>query len=158
MKHTSIFTLAPSDHPKDPIVLERGYKLWSTFAWCIACIYARSNSHDTAGGQSWVKIATKTNGTWYVKSGSGHFAQGGALLARYLIGKRAQVRSEVVAYQGPVRRYAASATVYSLPSIINGMKAVVSRDKEADKRQAARKVNLADLIAARVKRNKEGGA
>lgn len=151
MKQPKIFTLAPSDHPKDPAVLEHGYKIWSTFK--SSCngrrFLIRSNKPDTAGGQKWSVIAERVDGTWHVKSGLGHFSQGGALLARYLIGKRAQIRSEAKPYQGSVRRYAASGTVYSLPSLLNNGQAVVSRDKEADKRQATRKQSLADLMAAR---------
>jgi hypothetical protein len=156
----TIFTLAPSDHPTDPATLEAGYKLWSTFRKSSngKTFYVRSNRLDSAGGQTWHVIAEKVSGVWRVKAGQGFFSQGGQLLARYLISKRAKVRSEVVAYQGSVRRYAATAKVYSLPSILNGFRAVVSRDKLADMRSAARKVSLAELLAAREQRSNEGGA
>jgi hypothetical protein len=155
----TIFTLAPSDHPTDPATLEAGYKLWSTFAKSKdgKRFFVRSNREDTAGGQSWHLIAERIGGVWHVSKGNGFFAQGGQLLSRYLISKRAKVRSEVVAYQGKVKRYAATAKVYSLPSILNGYKAVVSRDKLADMRSKARKVSLADMLAAREER-KKGGA
>lgn len=156
----SIFTLAPSDHPTDPTVLEHSYKLWSTFAWSIdrQRIFVRSNKPETAGGQRWVAIAENDGVTWHVSRGEGLLGQGGALLARYLIGKRSKVRSEVAAYAGKVRRYKATPRVYSLPSILNGMQAVVSRDKLADERSAERKISLADMIAAREARTKEGSA
>ena len=156
----SIFTLAPSDHSTDPAVLEAGYKLWSTFAKSIdgKRFFVRSNLPETAGGQSWHLIAERISGVWHVSKGNGFFAQGGQLLSRYLISKRAKVRSEVVAYQGKVRRYPATAKVYSLPSILNGYTAVVSRDKLADMRSKARKVSLADMLAAREERKKGGEA
>ncbi len=156
----TIFTLAPSGHPKDPTVLEHSYKLWSTFAMSKdkVRIFVRSNKQNTAGGQSWHVIATSVNGTWYVGRGEGFLGQGGALLSRYLISKRGKVRSAVQPFAGKVRRYKATAKVYSLPSILNGMQAVVSRDKLADKRSAERKTSLADMIAARAERTKEGSA
>ncbi len=164
-----IFTLAPSDHPTDPTVLEAGYKLWSTFAQSKdgSSFYVRSNRTDTAGGQTWHIIAVRVQVlnpktqrvrlVWRIQPGSGFLRQGGQLLARYLISKRLKVRSEVIAYQGKVKRYDATAKVYSLPSILNGFRAVVSRDKLADQRSAGRKVSLADMLAARKQRN-EGGA
>jgi hypothetical protein len=138
----AIFTLAPKGHPTNPAELEAGYKLWST--------YARSID------QAWHIIAEQTNGTWYVDRGLGFFAQGGMLLARHLIDSGKRVRSQMTAYQGRVEYYPATAKVYSLPSILNGMRAVVSRDKQADMRHAARKMSLADMIAAREAR--KGGA
>jgi len=156
----TIFTLAPSDHPTDPMELEHGYKLWSTFARSHDGLryFVRSNRTDTAGGQSWHLIAEKTGKVWHVKSGNGFFSQGGQLLSRWLISKRSKVRSEVIAYQGKVRRYKATAKVYSLPSILNSYRAVVSRDKQADIRSAKRKVSLAEMLAAREARKQEGGA
>jgi len=157
---TTIFTLAPADHPTDPCILEHGYKLWSTYARSLdGCrVFVRSNLATTAGGQTWHLIAEQTNGVWYVDRGLGFLAQGGMLLARYWIDSGQCVRCQVVAYQGKVCHYKATAKVYSLPSILNGMVAVVSRDKQADKRQAARKTSLADMIAAREARAKKGGA
>jgi hypothetical protein len=160
---SAIFTLAPKGHPTNPAILEAGYKLWSTYrqgdTTCTNRFYVRSNLAETAGGQNWHLIAEATiDGTWYVDRGLGFLAQGGMLLARFLIDRGMRVRSQVVAYQGKVCHYPATAKVYSLPSILNGMVAVVSRDNEADRRQAARKVSLADMIAARVERAKKGGA
>jgi hypothetical protein len=154
----AIFTLAPKGHPTNPAELEAGYKLWSTYARSIdgLRIFVRSNLATTAGGQAWHIIAEQTNGTWYVDRGLGFFAQGGMLLARHLIDSGKRVRSQMTAYQGRVEYYPATAKVYSLPSILNGMRAVVSRDKQADMRHAARKMSLADMIAAREAR--KGGA
>jgi len=157
---TTIFTLAPSDHPTDPTVLENGYKLWSTYVYSLDCerLFVRSNREDSAGGQSWHLIAERTAGTWYVNSGRGFLSQGGMLLARYLIDGGVKVRSQATAFKGHVSRYEGTAKVYSLPSILNGMQAVVSRDKLADQRSAARKGSLADMIAANKARKaqKEG--
>ena len=165
-----IFTLAPHDHPTDPAVLETGYKLWSTFRKSSdgQTFYVRSNRTDTAGGQTWHVIAVRVQVlnpktqrirlVWSIASGSGFFAQGGQLLGRYLISKRFKIRSEVRAYPERVKCYAATAKVYSLPSILNKFKAVVSRDKLADQRSAARKVSLAEMLAAREERTKKGGA
>lgn len=159
----SIFTLAPKGHPTNPVVLEAGYKLWSTYRQCtdtdLHRFYVRSNLAETAGGQDWHLIAEVTiDGTWYVDRGLGFLAQGGMLLARFLIDRGFRVRSQVAAYKGRVEFYPATAKVYSLPSILNGMRAVVSRDKQADMRQAARKMDLADMIAAREAKAKKGGA
>ena len=158
---TNIFTLAPKGHPTDPAILEAGYKLWSTYrqgdTTCTSRFYVRSNLAETAGGQDWHLIAEATiDGTWYVDRGLGFLAQGGMLLSRFLIDKGFSVRSQVAAYKGKVVHYPATAKVYSLPSILNGMVAIVSRDKQADMRQAARKTSLADMIAAREAR--KGGA
>jgi len=141
-------------------VLEHGYKLWSTFKKASngKRFFVRSNKQTTAGGQTWHVIAERVNGIWHIKRGNGYFAQGASLLGRYLISKRGNIRSEARPYQGRVKRYAATAKVYSLPSILNGMQAVVSRDKLADQRSAERKVSLADLMAAREERTKEGSA
>lgn len=149
MTTTTIFTLAPSDHPTDPTELENGYKLWSTFRKSRNTIDVRSNNTDTAGGQTWHRIAVKVNGVWRVSAGKGYLAQASKLLARYLIQRRGKVRAETEAYQGTVKRYRATGKVYSLPSILNGYRAVVSRDRLADQRAAARKRSLADLIAER---------
>ena len=148
----TIFTLAPADHPTDTRVLEHGYKLWSTYWQDGSSIFVRSNRSDTAGGQSWSLIAELTNGVWYVDKGNGFLAQGGMLLARHLIYRGTKIRSQVAAYKGRVVRYEATAKVYSLPSILNGMRAIVSRDKQADMRQAARKVSLADMLVAHAAR------
>ena len=156
----TIFTLAPTGHPTHPAVLEAGYKLWSTYAVSLdgLRVFVRSNRSDTAGGQAWHVIAEQTNETWYVDRGLGFLAQGGMLLARHLIDSGERVRSQMTAYEGRVSYYPATAKVYSLPSILNGMQAIVSRDKQADMRQAARKTSLADMIAAREARRKKGGA
>ena len=147
----AIFTLAPKGHPTNPAILEAGYKLWSTYARSLDGhrVFVRSNLATTACGQSWHLIAELTCGVWYVDRGLGFLAQGGMLLARHLIDSGERVRSQMVAYQGRVVEYPATAKVYSLPSILNGMVAVVSRDKLADQRSAARKRTLAELIAER---------
>lgn len=158
------FTLAPTDHPKSAETLEHGYKLWSTFQRRNrTSIYVRTNRQDTAGGQIWERIARKVsivvvskNGekrhreyVWRIKSGKGYLAQASKLLARYLIQQGNKVRCETEAYDGKVKRYKATAKIYSLPSILNGFKAIVSRDKQADKRRKAIKRPLAELMAER---------
>lgn len=152
----SIFTLAPIDHPTDPTVLEHGYKIWSTYAesLCLTRMFVRSNKPETAGGQTWLAIAEFDGVTWRVQRGEGMFGQGGGLLGSYLMATGNKVRT-VVLFDGEVTRYDATAKVYSLPSILNGMQAVVSRDKRADARSAERKTSLADLMAARETRAKE---
>jgi hypothetical protein len=160
------FTLAPIDHPTNPAVLEHGYKLWSTFQRRNrTAIYVRTNKADTAGGQQWERIARKVATwkdirgkrtrvyVWRISAGKGYLAQASKLLARYLIQQGQAVRCETEAYKGKVKRYKATAKVYSLPSILNGYKAVVSRDKQADKRRAAIKRSLADLMAERDAKN-----
>jgi len=150
MKH-AIFTLAPADHSYDLMELENGYKVWSTFKREEEAMYVRSNDENTGGGQIWEPIATRINNRWYVAGGRGYFAQGGALLARWLIDLGLGVRSKTKAYggMGGVKYYKASAKVYSLPSLLNGGKAVVSRDKMADERRKAQRVDIAAAMAAR---------
>jgi hypothetical protein len=154
MKLNCIFTLAPADHSTDPVELENGYKLWSTFKRVSGIIYVRSNRKDTAGGQVWRRIAHHVSygspeGFWLIETGAGHFQQGGALLSRYLIGLGQNVRSKATAYQGSVKCYPATTEVYALPSLLNGGRAVVSRDKLADERARARRVDIAAAMAAR---------
>jgi len=161
----SIFTLAPTDHSTNPIELERSmYRCWSTYKRDRNSIMVRTNKDETAGGQMWCLIAWRgrvlpTDGIrsgstryspWDIKPGRGFLEQGGALLSRYLIDKGEKVHSEVVAYSGKVKRYRATAKVYSLPSLLNGGRAVVSRDKEADeRREKSRGVDIAAAMAAR---------
>lgn len=149
----SIFTLAPSDHPTDPMQLERSmYKCWSTYKRDRNSIMVRTNKDKTAGGQAWGLIAWRSSRDqpWRVKPGRGFYQQGGQLLARHLIDRGEKIRSEVEAYSGKVKRYRASAKVYSLPSLLNGGRAVVSRDKEADeRRKKSRGVDMAAAMAAR---------
>jgi hypothetical protein len=154
-----MFTLAPSDHPTDPKVLEGGYKLWSTFQRRGASIYVRTNN-NRAGGQMWERIARKaplvvTSKTgekrtkipgWRISAGKGYLAQASKLLARYLIQEGNVVRCETEAYAGKVVRYRATSKVYSLPSILNGYQAVVNRDRQADERRKHAKRELADLV------------
>jgi hypothetical protein len=87
-------------------------------------------------------------------------AQGGRLLARWLASEGHEVRSEVKLWPEGVVRYEATPKAYSLPTILNGMRPVVSRDAEADKRSAARKaVNMAEAMKAlQVKRAAEAAA
>lgn len=156
MKLNDMFTLAPADHSTDPAELEGSYKLWSTFKREDKVIYVRSNRKETAGGQEWRKIARHVSygaegGFWLIETGAGFFQQGGALLSRYLIGLGQRVRSKVEAYQGDVKRYEATTKAYSLPSLLNGGKAVVSRDRLADERARARRVDIAAAMAARRK-------
>lgn len=146
---TMLFTLAPADHPTDPMELEGGYKLWSTFRKGRNTIEVRTNNEQTAGGQLWERIAVRGKKGWQISAGKGYLAQASKLLARYLIQKGSKVRCETEAYQGTVKRYKATGKVYSLPTLLNGGKAVVSRDKLADQRAAQRKRSLADLIAER---------
>lgn len=148
MNPDAIFTLAPADHETDPMELEKGYKVWSTFKREGNFMYVRSNNSDTAGGQAWEPIATKRGRLWYIEAGSGHFGQGGRLLAGWLKGLGVKFRS-VMRPHADVKYYAATAKVYSLPSILNGYKAVVSRDKLADQRRAAQRVDIAAAMAAR---------
>jgi hypothetical protein len=149
---THIFTLAPGDHSHDPVELENGYKLWSTFKrdWDDHIIYVRSNNPETAGGQTWQIIAHRAddNSPWYIQGGQGYFAQGGALLAGWLKSLGSRFRSEAKPYPH-VKFYKATAKVYSLPSLLNGGKAVVSRDKQADERRARQRVDIAAAMAAR---------
>jgi len=145
----SMFTLAPADHETDPTILETGYKVWSTYRRDRNAIHVRSNNPSNAGGQVWSPIAQRSAGIWRIEAGSGYLNQGGMLLTRYLIDSGERVRSAVAAYAGPVRRYRASHNFYSLPTILNG-RAVVSRDAEADKRAAKRKmVDFATAMEAR---------
>lgn len=142
----SIFTLAPAGHSTDPLELENSYKIWSTFKRDRNTICVRSNQEHNAAGQTWSVIARRVNGTWRIATGRGFFAQGGRLLARYLIDTGCKVRSAIEAHKGKVVRYRATAKVYSLPSLLNGGQAVVSRDKLADQRAKARK--SVDFMAA----------
>lgn len=146
-----IFTLAPSDlDTSDPVALENGYKHWSTFKCEHGIIWVRSNRTDTAGGQTWKRIAHRVKGLgWLIDTGAGHFGQGGSLLARYLISKGRKVRSRAKAFDGEVTYYKATAKVYSLPSLLNNGVAVVSRDRLADERAKARKVDIGAAMAAR---------
>jgi len=146
------FTLAPRDlDVSDLSALENTcYRLWSTYKRQGDTIWVRSNNEQTAGGQVWQVIAERRDGTWYIQRGNGLLGQGGKLLTRYLIQTRAKVRAEVTPPEGKVKRYKASAKVYSLPSILNGYKAVENRDKEADRRRAATKgIDIAAAMAAR---------
>lgn len=145
---STYFTLAPRDlDTSDLDALENTcYRLWSTYQRCGDTIWVRTNLDDTAGGQSWKVIAIRVDGVWYIKRGKGLLGQGGKLLTRYLIQTRAKVRSEVTPPEGKVRRYKATAKVYSLPSILNGYKAIVSRDRQADERRS--KVKAIDFAAA----------
>ncbi len=145
----SMFTLAPSDHSTDPKILEASYKCWSTYLRDRNRISVRSNNLNTAGGQLWTVIATRVRGTWQIQRGAGFLAQGGMLLARHLIQRGEAIRSEVLAYQESVTRYRATSKAYSLPTILNGNVAVVSRDKLADERAAKRKVDIGAAMAAR---------
>ena len=165
----STFTLAPADHPTDPQELEGGYKLWSTYKRSGNLIHVRSNNPNTAGGQVWHIIAFRaglgldapvanpdhaiivepSDKAWYIERGSGFLAQGGMLLARYLMQRGERIRSEMPAYDGRVKRYRATGRAYSLPTILNGGKAVVSRDKQADERSKARNVDIATAMAVR---------
>lgn len=151
-----IFTLAPVDHPTDPKILEHSYKLWSTYKVEKDAYYVRGNDAETAGGQRWHVIAEKaktpSGNVWVIKRGNGFLAQGGALLARLFASKRMKFRSEVPPWPSKVVQYKATAKVYSLPSLLNGGVAVVSRDKQADIRSAQRKRGLADLMAEWEKR------
>lgn len=147
---THIFTLAPHDHDCNPAVLESGYKFWSTFKREEHIIYVRSNDPATAGGQTWQIIAHRADDTmpWYIQSGLGYFHQGGALLAGWLKSLKVKFRSEQKPWP-KVKFYKATAKVYSLPSLLNGGKAVVNRDKLADERRAQRRVDIAATMAAR---------
>lgn len=150
----SMFTLAPAGHATNPAELEASYKCWSTYRRDRDVIYVRSNNPNNAGGQTWTPIARRTGGIWRIESGRGYFAQGCLLLARHLVQRGERVRTEHVraaTVLGRVVRYKATAKVYSLPSILNGYKAIVSRDKLADQRAAARKVDIAAAMAARKK-------
>lgn len=148
MNTDTIFTLAPSDHETDPMELEKGYKVWSTFKRVGSTMFVRSNNPDTAGGQIWEPIAQQKGKLWYIEAGSGYFGQGGRLLAGWLKGLGLKFRS-VMPPHPSVKYYAATAKVYSLPSLLNGGRAVVSRDRLADERRKARNVDIAAAMAAR---------
>ena len=148
MKHDAMFTLAPADHERDPVELERGYKVWSTFKRNGDTMFVRSNNDTNAGGQTWSPIASKVNGLWYIEAGDGYFGQGGRLLAGWLKSLGVKFRS-VMPPHGNVAYYTATSKAYSLPTILNGYKAVVNRDKLADERRKARRVDIAAAMAAR---------
>lgn len=147
MTPDAIFTLAPADHETDPMELEKGYKVWSTFKREGGTIYVRSNG-ENAGGQTWEPIAEKRGRLWYIEAGAGYFGQGGRLLAGWLKGLGQKFRS-VMPPHPDVKHYTATAKVYSLPSLLNGGKAVVSRDRLADERRARQRVDIAAAMAAR---------
>lgn len=149
MNHDAMFTLAPADHERDPVELERGYKVWSTFKREGDTMYVRSNNTN-AGGQTWAIIAEKRNGLWYIQRGEGYFGQGGRLLAGWLKSLGCRFRSAIMPHDG-VSYYRATSKAYSLPTILNGGKAVVNRDKLADERRKARRVDIAAAMAARKK-------
>lgn len=147
---TSMFTLAPADHSTIPMELETSYKCWSTYKRDGDVIYVRSNNTDRAGGQVWTVIAKRMLGVWRVDKGRGFFTQGGMLLARHLMQRGERMRC-LRAYPDKVRRYKATPKAYSLPTILNRGISIVSRDRLADERSAARKVDIGAAMAARKK-------